>query len=264
LPWSADTLSSRKSPDDASGPLERYIRIFEVLAAFPDGLSAIELETALNLPRTTVNRLLRTLLSVGAVEVLGRRGGRYFLGRRMSRILQSDGGWVQATSERALAGLARASGQTAFIARRAGTAIRSVAMQSGDSSVGIYVEPGHDLPRHASASGKVLTAFEGEEGLSRLPGTLEAFTERTLVEREALRAEYAAIRRDGYALDRSEHVEGIASIACPVFAREGELPPYAVGLTGPAERVLSLAERDLLPLLKRTASELRAAFWPKG
>ena len=46
-------------------PLERYISILEMVAPFSQGLTAAEIEVALDLPKATVNRLLHALLDAG-------------------------------------------------------------------------------------------------------------------------------------------------------------------------------------------------------
>ncbi|MEK0095314.1 helix-turn-helix domain-containing protein, partial [Bordetella pertussis] len=42
-------------------PLERYIRMLELLTAFPDGLALSELSAMIELPKASAHRLIKTL-----------------------------------------------------------------------------------------------------------------------------------------------------------------------------------------------------------
>lgn len=109
---------------------------------------------------------------------------------------------------------------------------------------------------HAVFSGQVLLAVRPAQALERyLERPLERFTERTLVDPDALRARLRAVRRDGYAWVREEFDRGINSVAAPIADVSGEVIA-AVHLHGPscrfpaagseatiAERVLSTAAR---------------------
>jgi DNA-binding IclR family transcriptional regulator len=246
-----------------SGPLERYIQILEALAASPGGMTSRELETVLELPKTTVNRLVHALGTSGLVAHSG-RGGRFEIGGRLRRMLESDTAWIETASRRRLKTLAADTGETCFIARLFGSEIQSLIMESPDASVGIYVVPGHVLAPHATATGKLLTAFQ-ERALREaiLQTELKRLTSRTVLDRRLLEAEYKRIREQGYAIEDGEHVQGLYTIACPISLSPGYPPIYAVGLTGPAERVRARAIPEFLRRLQSTADELARVFMPK-
>ena len=92
------------------------------------------------------------------------------------------------------------------------------------------------MPLHAVSSGQVFLAYRTPAGLERyLARPLERFTDRTLVEPEAVRERVREIRRDGYAWVREEFDEGINSVAAPVADASGEVVA-AVHLHGPSYR----------------------------
>lgn len=216
----------------------------------------------LELPKTTVNRLLNALESSDLVSSTG-RAGVYEIGQRLRRILQSDTAWIVTASRRRLKALAEETGETCFVARLFGSTIQSLIMESPDASVGVYVTPGHVLPPHATATGKLLTALQ-EPALREaiLQTELTRLTDRTLFERATLEKEYAHIRKQNYAIENGEHVQGLFTIACPVILSPGVPPIYAIGLTGPAERVGARPVDELLARLQATAKELARAFMP--
>jgi DNA-binding IclR family transcriptional regulator len=59
------TFSGTAEPIEQT-PLDRYLRIIELVAAFPAGIGIAQLTEISGLPKTTVHRLLRGLSRAGA------------------------------------------------------------------------------------------------------------------------------------------------------------------------------------------------------
>ncbi|WP_115504227.1 IclR family transcriptional regulator [Mesorhizobium sanjuanii] len=253
-----------KIHEPKSGPLERYVTVLETVVSAPDGLTTRDLETMLGLPKTTVNRLL-SALAASDLLVSGKRRGSFILGPRLSQILQSDTAWIELASKRLLKSLAEESGETCFIVRLYGATVRSLVMESPDASVGVYVTPGHILPPHATATGKLLAAMQ-EPSLREaiLQTELKRLTPHTIVDRAELEEEYHRIRVQGYAVENGEQVRGLFTIACPIVLMEGQAPIYALGMTGPAERMGSQPLSLLVTKLQQTAAEFANVFTPNG
>jgi DNA-binding IclR family transcriptional regulator len=240
------------------GPLERYMSILETIAPFSEGLTAAELEAALDLPRTTVNRLLHALLDGGMLSVDTSRGRTYRLGERMLSLLHSspDTGWVERISQRPLQALAERTGLSAFISKLDETSIRSISCIAPDTPIRMYVVPGMAMPPNATATGKAILAFQSQEVLERLLAwPTEKFTSNSITDRDALRDELKLTKTRGYATDLAEHVEGLGSIAYPIFT-----PPsaviYAVGITGPYGQVIDKNLERNREILADTAERL--------
>ncbi len=209
-----------------------------------------------------MHRLLNALQSSDLIAAANAgRGGVFVIGSRMRRILASDTSWIVSYSKRWLKSLADETGETCFVARLFGTSIRSVVMESPSASVGVYVTPGYALPPHASATGKVLTAMQDQPQRDAiLQAELQRLTDKTILDRAALEAEYTRIRQQGFASEFGEHAQGLSSIACPILLSDGEPPIYALGLTGPSERVNRAAMEGFLPRLQAVAAEVSRGF----
>ncbi|ESX19642.1 hypothetical protein X765_32020 [Mesorhizobium sp. LSHC440B00] len=244
--------------------MERYVSVLETVVSAPDGLTTRELETMLGLPKTTINRLLSALTSSDLLEP-GQRRGAFSLGKRLAHILHSDTHWIELASKRLLKTLAEESGETCFIARLYGVTIRSLVMESPDASVGVYVTPGYILPPNATATGKLLTAMQ-EPSLrdAILQTELKGLTPHTITDRTQLLQEYQKIRQQGFAVENGEQVRGLFTIACPIVLTEGQPPIYAVGMTGPAEKIGGQPLSSLIDKLQRTAAEFASVFAPNG
>jgi IclR family acetate operon transcriptional repressor len=185
--------------------------------AQPCGIS--ELARELALPKSTVHRLLQALSRRGLVE---QEAGRYAPGARL--VLLGLGAQERdpavAAARPVLDEEARALGETVFLMapRSAGLVVLDKA--EGEGFLRAAPRLGEAVPLHATAAGKLALAFAPE----RFPlpaGGLEAFTERTLRDPEALRAEVERARRQGWAENHGEWIEGLSVLAVPVLV---ELP----------------------------------------
>ena len=95
---------------------------------------------------------------------------------------------------------------------------------------------GSRVPMHAVPSGQVMLAGLVPAALDRFLATpLESFTPATLTDAAALRERLANVTVDGYAWVRDEFSEGLASVAAPVRAPDGEVLA-AIHVHGPSYR----------------------------
>lgn len=132
----------------------------------------------------------------------------------------------------------------------------------GEQGLEMMSRAGGTAPLSCTGLGKVLLAFEPPE---RVEGwfktqTIPQFTETTITDVDTLMAELAAIRRDGFGLDREEHERGIRCIAAPVFGPDGRVIA-AISVTGPSQRMPDdLAGSDLRRQVVETARKISTAI----
>src|SRR5262249_56894188 len=108
----------------------------------------------------------------------------------------------------------------------------TVTLIGSRQSVASVARVGRPSIAHATATGKVMLAF----GPAPLPdGDLERFTDRTLVERKALRSEVTQVREQGWAQAVKERETDLNAIAAPVYGANGRLAAI-LGVQGPAGR----------------------------
>ncbi len=89
----------------------------------------------------------------------------------------------------------------------------------------IAVPVGHRFPRDACAQMRAYLAWSDEERVERWFRSWHPlrYTERTLIDAGAIRAEIAATRRRGYARSLGEFTDGLMALALPLFDRHGEV-----------------------------------------
>jgi DNA-binding IclR family transcriptional regulator len=109
---------------------------------------------------------------------------------------------------------------------------------------------GQRWPFHATGGGKLYLAQFDDERLRELltEKPLEQITPQTVVDVDALLAEVAEVRRNGWARQREEIHEGIAGFAAPVVDAAGKLLGALV-VMGPTARIDEHAEGIVAAML---------------
>lgn len=212
----------------------RAIRIIEALAQSPAGLS--EAARRVDLPKSTVARLLATLEEMEAVE--RDEDGLYRLGPIVSRLSSAAGGPAQLTAfaRPYLDELTALTGEAAGIAIPDGFKVHYVDQTEAEHTVQVRDWSGELIPMHVVPSGLVIMAHWPSQQIDRyLDRDLERMTPATVSDQTQIRSRLAAIRNKGYEWVFEEFVEGINSVAAPVLERNGRIAA-AVHVHGPAYR----------------------------
>ncbi|UFW51199.1 MULTISPECIES: IclR family transcriptional regulator [Bradyrhizobium] len=257
-------MSSQTISQDPSGPLERYIQILEALAAIPGSLTLAEIADLVDLPISTVHRLLGGLARSGLAA--GGRSHPYELGERLIRLLHAatDDGWARSLSQTHLQALAKRTGETCYLARLVGARVFIAAALSPeerwkdlpDARWRSYAQPRVEMPINAAASAKAIMAFQDkvvlEKALSEEMPVLTANARNSVA---WIEQHFAQIRRQGYATCIGEIDEGVGAIAVPVRLTNGTIL-YSVALTGPLHRIMNNQFSDRISALRSAADAL--------
>jgi IclR family acetate operon transcriptional repressor len=130
--------------------------------------------------------------------------------------------------------------------------------------VRLFTQAGNRVPLHATGAGKAilaaLPAVRRDGVLDRLE--LRPYTPHTIVDAATLRRALEEIRERGYAIDDEEYDDGVRCVAVPVMGAPNELIG-AISISAPANRLTRQRCTELVPLLRRSASELAAAVREK-
>lgn len=93
---------------------------------------------------------------------------------------------------------------------------------------------GKRVPANATASGKVLLAYQNEKEIDRIcQKGLPSFTPRTFTDPKLLRAELALIKQKGYAFSTEEFRLGMNAVAVPIFDEITGQIIAAISITAP-------------------------------
>jgi DNA-binding IclR family transcriptional regulator len=102
----------------------------------------------------------------------------------------------------------------------------------------LFTRLGARVPLYATGVGKMFLSRLSDEELKEYMGRtkMTSRTPRTIVKKDHLKTELAAIGRNGYAVDNEEMEEGVRCVAALVFDHRGR-PAAAVSLSGAATRI---------------------------
>lgn len=132
--------------------------------------------------------------------------------------------------------------ETAHVGMLDGAGVRFVAAVEGPTAVRVASRLGRTLPAHCTSTGKAMLAQLSEPELERLlPGAeLQRITDHSIGSRTQLLDELSRVRDHGYATNREESEEGVASVAVAIPTRAPGLH-LALNVAAPVHR---LAEAD--------------------
>jgi DNA-binding IclR family transcriptional regulator len=160
-----------------------------------------------------------------------------------------------ATTRGALERLSRATGLDTYFVVRVGDEVMYSERVEAPEAVHANTPLGVPRSLYATASGKLFLAFDEQLWEHNIQGkALKAFTERTLTNEIALRAELAGIRDQGYAMSRGESLAGIASLAAPLRS-DGNNPIAALMVSGHESAIIP-REHELARIVISVVKEL--------
>jgi DNA-binding IclR family transcriptional regulator len=231
--------------------IERAFQILRALAVHPAGVS--EVAGTVDLPKSTVARLLATLEVVGAVERTDTGGYRVGSG------LQELAGSVDSTIGLATAvrphleHLSSILGEASGLTVPEGFSAVYVAQVESPNPVQVRDYTGLSLPMHVGPGSLVIMSEWPADLLGRyLSRPLLEYTPFTVTDPELILKRLAAVRDDGYIWIFEEFAVGINSVGAPVRDREGRIIA-AISAHGPSYRFPEVGEAD------RIADRVKAA-----
>jgi len=243
--------------------IERAFSILRALAVGPSGVT--ELAERVALPKSTVARLLAALESEKVVAQ-DTSGGEYRLGEGLVDLVGAvrSGRTLVATARPFLQDLVHAVGETAGVSILDEGQVYYLDHVDLDSDVQVRDWTGEYAPLHVVPSGLVHLAFMSERALSTVVHAgLEPSTAHSMVDPEPLVERLQQIRSAGYAWVYEEFVEGINSVAAPVFGSDGAVVA-ALHIHGPAYRFPNPEQTHDVGLLLIEAAAGLAAQWAES
>ncbi len=198
--------------------------------------SLAEIADAVKLPKSTLLRLLQELVAKGFLYRTSH--GAYAASLKMWRIgcnaVHHD--TVRDEVIPVLRDLVTNTGETAhYSVYEDGHAVY-IEKVDGLHPIRSYTTVGGRSPAYATATGKALLSWRGEQEIARIGRRAAKHTEHTHVGTNELAAQAATIRLDGYAVNRGEWRAGVWGIGAPVVDRHEQVIA-AVGISGPRERI---------------------------
>lgn len=246
----ADTGSSVRA-------VERALQLIEVFARSRGPLSITDLSKTLDLPPSTVHRLVQTLMTLSYV-VQYPQSKRYGPGRSIAEVTRSMILKYEFTrhAQPFLEKLVETTGETANLAALYGSSAIYLNQVESPSAMRVSNSVGSLVPLHCTAVGKIFLAdFAPRTLRDTLEHTgLAALTDHSLTSRKALEHDLERVRTQGYALDDEEFTLGVRCIAVALRGSSGAVIA-AIGLSAPASRLALERVPACAELLRATSEE---------
>lgn len=190
------------------------------------------------LPGSTAYRLLETLRRQGFVA-WDEESGLYRVGLRAYQVGLAFAGrdHLISAAHPEMEALVADLGETVNLAVLDGREAVYVHQVESRQLVRMFTQPGAGAPLHCSGVGKALLAWRPEDDLRRRlgGGPYPAWTPRSVTTLDALQAELARVRAQGYSLDDEEREPGVRCVAVPLRGRNGEVVA-ALSVSAPTSR----------------------------
>ncbi len=217
--------------------------------------SLTELSREMNIPKSTVHRLLRTLQSRGFIEQV--KGEEYSLGSNIIALTQAVRVNVEVRDRAATVArsLAEASGESVYVAVAEATGVLYIYAVETSKRLRARTAVGDRAPFYCTSIGKACLAFMPDQERNALIAALNLIpaTKHTITSAASLAADLEETIHRGYAKDCQEHEEGIFCLAAPFRDETGNVVG-AISVSGSDREILGLRE-DVLATSLMEASE---------
>ena len=234
--------------------IERAFELLQALAVEPAGLT--ELSVRVDLPKSTVARMLGTLEGIGAVA-RDEDDRTYRIGMGLVELAGAvDASAALATLVRPhLTDLADRTGEAAGFSVPTGYTMHYLVQAESPNAVQVRDYSGLSVPMHVGPSGLCVMSLRPDVDVDRyLMRPLESFTRHTISDPKMIRKRLESTRRQGHCWIHEEFAEGISSVAAPVFD-QSRRALGAIHVHGPTYRFPGTAGPDAIAGLVMDAAE---------
>jgi DNA-binding IclR family transcriptional regulator len=216
--------------------ISRVTAILRAVANSPSGLSLAELGRIVDLPRSTVYRIVATLADDGFVAMPGGRG-RVRLGPELAQLALAARQGIAETARPGMGWIAEEVNETVDLAVLQKGQVRFIDQVIGNHRLRVEVVVGETYPAYCTANGKALLAALDPMALDTALSSIQLtrLTPNTIVRKAGLIEELDEVRKTGIAYDREEHTTQICAVGTVINDPVGGLPA-AITIATPAPR----------------------------
>jgi len=243
------------------GVISKVLLILEALQSSSAGLGLKAICDLTGIHKSTAHRFLKHLEREG--YLIRTEAGAYLIGPRLSQMSArgNQGATLQAVARPILWELWKSTQETVNLAVLDQGTVLYVDVIESPHEFRLSSRVGTRRSLHVTALGKTLAAFlpaaARENVLSTI--TFQKSTERTIMNLLQFRQELEKIRRQGYAVDDEEAVQGARCVSAPILNSEGA-PIAAVSVSGPVTRVSPNQVAGLAGAVTSAARAISAAM----
>ena len=246
--------------------IERAADILELFLTSDPEQSIKEISNRLNLSKSTVHGIIKTLEHRGYLEqnsdnLKYRLGIKLFeLGNYVGKNLD-----IGRIARPIIKGLVEELNETVHLVTLQRDELIYIEKVEGPSALTIYSHIGKRAPFHCTGVGKAILSQLSEEEVDRILSSvsMEAFTEFTMTNIEEIKSILPTIREQGYAFDDEEIELGLKCIAAPIFNHQGKAIA-SISCAAPKMRLDEERLPKVIEGIKHAAAEISRQLGYKG
>jgi IclR family transcriptional regulator, KDG regulon repressor len=233
-------LETKKQEEHYLSSLKNALRILNSFSMDEPEKKISEISSSLGLNKSTVSRTMATLASEGFVykdpETKKYRLGLSIL--TLSGVVNSSMD-IHRESQPILNRLVETLGETAHISVLDHLDVIYLHKVECNHPVRFLTHVGRRNPAYCTSSGKVLLAYSNDDVLDRvIEKGLNKYCKNTITDPKTLRTHLRVVKENGYASSVEEILDGVTSIAAPIFDYRGNVIA-ALSVVGPKQRLQS-------------------------
>jgi DNA-binding IclR family transcriptional regulator len=241
---------------------DRVLDLFELLARWGREMSHTEIAEALDIPKSSLTKLMRNLTDRGYLRFVPETKG-YRLGDAILKLAQQSNQLrsLIACAEPVLSDITQQTAESCALNQLKGEEVEVVATVVSQQRLQSHMRLGDLAPLYAVSGGKVILAFlpdvMRDEYLRSL--SFERFTRNTISTKKALLNELQLVRTHGFAQSMEEYTPGIVGVGVPILSSTG-FPLGSLNLAIPAVRFSSEVGERSVAILKAAAARIQRQY----
>lgn len=218
--------------------VQNALRILDCFTIEQTEKRVTQIANELDIGKSTVSRLLKTLSSVGYVKK-DEETQKYSLGTKVLTLYSALMSNMEVVKEAksTLEQLANETSESVQLAEIEGSNVIYIDQIKSSFPIQIFAHIGRINPIHCTSSGKLLLAYQKDSTIEDiLKNELIQYTQSTITNPEILKKELKEIRDLGYCYLENEFIDGIVSISAPIKDYNKNIIA-AVSIVGPIQRI---------------------------
>ncbi|MEH7331860.1 IclR family transcriptional regulator [Neobacillus drentensis] len=240
--------------------VSRALDIITLVSLKKGGLGVTEIANQIDINKSSVYRILSTLVQYGYVEQ-DEDTGRYKLGYKFlevsSKLLESID--LRTEAKPFLQELESETNEVIHLVVYDQGEVVYIEKLEGNETLRMHSKVGKRAPMHCTSVGKAILAYLPSHVVLDILERkgMPMHTDKTITNKEEFIRELADVKRNGYALDLEENEYGITCIAAPIFDHLGKAIA-AVSISGPTMRMTEERLKQLQARMIHTGKQISA------
>ncbi|MFP3392668.1 IclR family transcriptional regulator [Brevibacillus sp. SIMBA_040] len=227
--------------DNIVQSVDRALQLFEQISKRKEGYGITELSNSISLNKSSVYRMVSTLVRHGLVEQ-DAETEKYKLGYKVLELssILLDSIDLRREARASLKKLEQQTNEVIHLVVYDRGEVVYIEKLEGNETLRMHSKVGSRAPMHCTSVGKMILAHLPASDVAYVIDRhgMKPHTPHTITDKNVLLKQLAEIKARGYALDLEENEMGITCMAAPIFDHTGKIAA-SVSISGPTMRMTS-------------------------